>query len=241
MHPKQAWGVASLMFVLGVLGAGAALVSAGSPPYPTAAVSGLVVLLFFYILYKRYHVEVVPESDLLLFDSEDDLRLLCRIYGLDPDGGKSVLRRRLVEFSREQRGRPFVWVAPKSVRSLASALELEQPRPLRIPVPSPEAPERERIPDLFFKVISDVPSEEALSSRLVGGKNRSAERLSTISACPVCDAEVEGGGPLCPVCGADLEFYIALSESRVGRRMVSAKAAASRRKLRYPLSPLKGT
>jgi len=240
MQPKQAWGVVSLIFVLGVTGVMAALVTAGSPPYPTAAFSGVAVMLFLYIVYKRYNVEVVPESDIMLFDSRDDLRLLCRIYGLETGGGKRELRHRLVEFSRAQGRRPFVWVAPRSVRSLAAALEVE-PR-LREPtaLTSAQVPPGEQIPELFFKVISDMPSEESLRSRLVGGKSRSADRLSLIPSCPVCDAAPEAGEPLCSMCGADLEFYAALSESKVGRRMVSAKAVASRRKLRYPLPSLKG-
>jgi len=240
MQPKQAWSVVSLIFVLGVLGVMAALVTAGSPPYPTVAFSGVAVMLFLYVVYKRYNVEVVPESDLMLFDSKDDLQLLCRIYGLDTDGGKREVRQRLVEFSRAQGRRSFVWVAPRSVRSLAAALEVE-PRP-REPVALPAAPvpTGEQIPELFFKVISDMPSEESLRSRLVGGLSRSAERLSLISSCPVCDGAPEAGEPLCPECGADIEFYAALSESKVGRRVVSAKAVASRRKLRYPLPSLKG-
>jgi hypothetical protein len=193
-----------------------------------------------YVIYKRYHVEIVPESDIMLFDSKEDLRILCRIYGLEPSGRRTELHQRLLEFSRTQRDHSFVWVAPKTVNSLASALELEVPPPEQPAAAAPEAPEMEEATRPFFKVVSDVPSDEALRSRLVGGKSRSTERLSSISACPVCDADVEGEEPLCQTCGADLEFYAALSESRVGRRMVSAKAVASRRKLRYPLSSLKG-
>ena len=74
---------------------------------------------------------------------------------------------------------------------------------------------------------------------LFGGKPRSPERLKRLRACPICDNRVGKSGGICGECGADLEFYSALSESKVGKRLISEKADGVRRKLRYDV-PLLG-
>jgi hypothetical protein len=185
-----------------------------------ALVTGSIALIYIYVVYKRYHVEVVPESDIVQFDDVDDLRILSRIYGLDTQGTERDLRERLLAFARANRDKAFVWVAPWSVISLGTALE--------VPAGPALAMERQ----------TDVPS--TVSTRgLVGGKLRSPERLKRLRVCPICDSRAQESGGICNECGADLEFYSALSESKVGKRLISEKADSVRRKLRYDV-PLLG-
>lgn len=212
MSPKQAWAAFSLLIVLLDVLAIVAMVSAGFTDTVVIS-SGLVFLLvYFYVLYKRYHVEVVPEQDIELFTDADDLRILCKIYGLDSSGKESELRTRLIAFSRANRSKPFAWVAPKLVRSVGAALELPE-----------EGTE---------------PSSLLTMSGLTGGKTRSASRLRAMGECPVCEARQPANRATCAECGADLEFYAVLRESRVGKRLVSAKARGMRRKLRYDVPRL---
>ncbi|MBN1677026.1 MAG: hypothetical protein JW880_00660 [Candidatus Thermoplasmatota archaeon] len=209
MSPKQAWVVFSFLVVLTDFVAMIALVAFG---YPEAVViaSGMIILLFyFYVLYKRYNVEVISESDLALFTDLDDLRILCTIYGLDKAGKESDLNERLLAFSRAHSSRAFTWVAPRLVRSVGEALEVPQ-----------------------------VPrSTNAVETRpLTGGQKRSDSRLMAIGLCPVCDAKLPRKGTVCMECGADLEFYSVLQESKVGKRLVSEKSRVVRRKLRKDVS-----
>lgn len=203
MTPKQTWIAFSLLTVLSVTVIVVALAEFGYPDMIVVP-SGLVFLLiYFYILYKRYHVEVVPESDIALFTDPEDLRILCAIYGLEDKGEEDDLRSRLVAFSKANRSRAFAWVAPKLVRSVAAALEL------------PEGAEEARV------------SIEARP--LTGGKARSESRLTAIDICPVCDAALPKKASICAECGADLEFYAVLRESKVGKRLVSEKSRDVRR------------
>lgn len=214
MSPKQAWIAFSLLVVLLDLVVMIALVDAAYPEMVVVS-SGLVfLLLYFYVIYKRYHVEVVPESDVDLFTDLDDLQILCKIYGLDGSGREKDLRGRLVAFSRANESKAFAWVAPKLVQSLGAALE----------VPG-EAP------------ATSVPVR---TRRLTGGRTRSDSRLMAIDLCPVCEARLPAKENACTECGADLEFYTVLRESKVGKRLVSEKARAVRRKLRYDVPALGG-
>jgi len=232
MEPKQAWGAFSVVFVLVDALAGSVLVSLGYDLMPVAAIVGIVALIYFYILYKRYHVEVVPESDIMLFDDVDDLRILCRIYGLEEMGNEGVLRRRLVAFSKANSDTAFTWVAPKSVLSVGSSLSIES---------GPGASGYERplsATKLAEDMLTGASSGRERTSILPRGESRSTTRLGGIRECPVCGSRTRRARSICPECGADLEFYAVLSESKVGQRIISTKASAVRRKLRYPMPPL---
>jgi len=212
MSPKNAWLTFSMLVVFGDIAAMIVLVDLGYPEMVVFAIGPVVLLFYFYVLYKRYHVEVVPESDIPLFTDPDDLRILCRIYGLDGDGPESDLRERLMTFSRANSPRPFAWVAPGLVQSLGEALEIPE--------------------------IREAADSGTEARSLTGGKARSDSRLMNLDLCPVCDAELPIGGTTCAECGADLEFYAVLRESKVGRRLVSEKARVVRRKLRYDVPAL---
>lgn len=224
MEPKQAWRAFSLVVFLADAALAAALVGIGYDSTPVIFSAFVVILVYLYVLYKRYHVEVVPESDIKLFDDIDDLRILSRIYGTDEKGDEEALRQRLVRFVRANGGNAFTWVAPRSVLAFGSALEL----PPSLPAKAPTKPLEQR----------DGSGAPARQRVLVGGKSRSPSRLAGIKSCPVCDAQVARSEPICPECGADLEFYSVLSESKVGRRLVSKKSNAVRRKLRYAVPSL---
>lgn len=198
----------SLIVVLAVFLAAAVLIDMDADPFEVALVSLIALVVYGYVLYKRYHVEVVPESDIDLFDDPDDLRILCSIYGLDDCDDESKARKRLVDFVRTNRGRAYTWVAPRAVLTFGSTFELTPP--------------------LRSAPVGAVPAKP-----LVGGKARSDSRLSGIRSCPLCDAAVSGKTTICPECGTDLEFYSALSETKIGKRLISRKNVAVRRKLRY--------
>jgi hypothetical protein len=220
MGPRQAWVAFSFIVFAADFVLALGLLELGYDWYPVALVTGSAALIYIYVLYKRYHVEVVPESDILQFDDVDDLRILSSIYGLDIQGTEKDLRDRLLVFARANEDNAFVWVAPRSIISLGSALE----------VPTGVALATERP--------ADRPS--TVSTRgLFGGRPRSPERLKRLRACPICDNRVGKSGGICSECGADLEFYSALSESKVGKRLISEKADGVRRKLRYDV-PLLG-
>jgi hypothetical protein len=112
------------MVVLVVAVSAALSVDMGYDSLAVVLVSAIVLIIYPYVLYKRYHVEVVPESDIALFDDPDDLRILCRIYGLYTDGDEADLRRRLVKFVRTNNAKAFTWVAPKAVLGFGSTFEL---------------------------------------------------------------------------------------------------------------------
>ncbi len=220
MGPRQAWIVFSFIALVADFVLALGLLRLGYDSYAVALVTGSIALIYIYVVYKRYHVEVVPESDIMRFDDVDDLRILSSIYGLDTQGSGTDLRERLLAFARANENDTFVWVAPKSVVSLGSALEISSGPPL-----APQHP-------------SDSPP--AASTRgLVGGRPRSPEGLNALRACPICDSRVRKSGGICSECGADIEFYSALSESKVGKRLISEKADGVRRKLRYDV-PLLG-
>ena len=224
MEPKQAWRAFSLVVFLADAALAAVLVAIGYESTPVIFSALVVILVYIYVLYKRYHVEVVPESDIKLFDDIDDLRILSKIYGTDEKGDEEALRQRLIQFVRANGDRAFTWVAPRSVLALGSALEL----PPTLPAKAPTKPLERR----------DGVGAPARQRVLVGGKSRSLSRLAGIKECPVCGAQVARSEPICPECGADLEFYSVLSESKVGRRLVSEKSDAVRRKLRYSVPSL---
>lgn len=213
MEPKQAWGVFSLLILLADVAVVLALVNMGYPDMVVVSLGMIVLLVYGYVLYKRYNVEVVPEADICLFTDTDDLRILCRIYGLDCSGDEPALRVRLMAFAEKNRSRAFAWVAPKVVLSLGSALEVGE---------------------------KAAPGSAPAKPLLTGGQERSETRLTAIRSCPICDAKVSGKDRVCWECGADLEFYAVFQESKVGKRFVSEKAREVRRKLRYDVPALGG-
>ena len=229
MGAKQAWGAFSLILVLAVVTVAAMLISAGYDPYQISAFAAIVLMVYFYILYKRYHIEVVTEGDVLLFNDEEDLKILCEIYGLGDSGRAYINRQRLRNFARENEGTDFVWIAPGFVHSFSSALEIEFPA---------EKEEDISVPELIKRLVSDAPSKEQLTNPLMWGTTRDSKRLSIIDSCPVCEAKVRGSIGICKECGADLEFYAVLAESKLGRRLLSAKGEAGKRKLRYSVATL---
>ncbi len=220
MEPKLAWRAFSLIVFLVDTAFAAVLLDVGYDPTPVIFSALVVALIYVYVLYKRYHVEVVPENDIKLFDDIDDLRILSRIYGTDEKGDEEALRERLIQFVRANGDKAFTWVAPRSVLALGAALEL---------------PAKTHAKPLELRDVDGAPPRQRV---LLGGKSRSPSRLAGIKACSICDAQVARSEPICPVCGADLEFYSVLSESKVGRRLVSEKSEAVRRKLRYAVPSL---
>jgi len=234
MEPKQAWGAFSVVFVLADALVGSALVSLGYDFMAIAAIMGIVALIYFYVLYKRYLVEVVPVNDILLFDDTDDLRILSRIYGLDDSGNERMLRKRLVTFSKANSEKAFAWVAPKSVLTIGSSLSIESGLNASARASPPSAAQ------LAENMLTDSGSDRMRTSLLPRGESRSRVRLDGIRECPVCGSHSKRDGTICQDCGADIEFYAVLSESKVGRRMISSKASAARRKLRYPAPPMGG-
>ncbi len=202
------------MLLLGVIAASAILYDIGIDIPLVIAFAFIVSLVYLYVLYKRYNVEVITENDVMLFDDPDDLRILCSIYGLDATGEAGALRQRLLKFVQGNKDRPFTWVAPRAVLSLGSVLEIQTPAPIS----SKDAPQS--------------------VSTLVRSTPRSEARLSSIESCPVCGAKAAKKGRICRQCGADLEFYEVLRESKLGKLMLSGKAVAVRRKLRYDVKPL---
>jgi hypothetical protein len=229
MRAEQAWGAFSLVFALAVIAVAATLYSLGHDPYLAGSLAAVAIAVYLYVVYKRYHIELVTEGDLALFTDPDDLRILCEIYGLGSTGKPVVDRQRLRGFVRAHPEGAFVWVAPRPVRSVGSALE----------VPSPQ-PEELTVPAMMKKLLSDRPSDASLTGPLVGGQERSRARLAEVTRCPVCDSRPGRGQGICLQCGADLEFYSVLAGSRLGRKLISAKTEARRRKLRYPGPPMTG-
>lgn len=224
MEPKQAWRAFSLIVFLVDITFAAALMDIGYDPTPVLFFALVVILLYIYVVYKRYHVELVPESDIKLFDDVDDLRILSRIYGTDERGDAEAVRKRLIQFVKANEGKTFTWVAPRSVLALGSALELPPSTPTIASTKPFEQPDG-----------AGAPARQRI---LLGGKSRSPSRLAGIKACSMCGAQVSKSDPICPECGADLEFYSVLSESKVGRRLVSEKSDVVRRKLRYSVPSL---
>jgi hypothetical protein len=215
MESKRAWGAFSVILVIGVIVASVMLYEIGVDLLLMSAFAIVVPLIYFYVLYKRYNIEVITENDVMLFDDPDDLRILCSIYGLDTTGEPGALRQRLINFVRANKGKAFTWVAPKAVRSIGSALEAPVSRKSRT----------------SGKFVGAGP--------LIGGKTRSGNRLASIEACPVCGAKAPRKGIVCANCGADLEFYAVLGESRVGKLVLSGKSGSVRRKLRYDVPSLR--
>lgn len=215
MGPKQAWEAFSVILILGDLAASVLLYDLGIDLLLVVAFALIILLIYVYILYKRYQVEVITETDVMLFDDPDDLRILCAIYGLDSSGEVGAMRQSLLKFVHANKDNAFTWVAPRAVISFGSAFEM--PKPMK-----------------WTK-----PSGPGNAGQLIGGKPRSSARLSSIVRCPVCDAKAPRKSTICPECGADLEFYAVLSESRVGKLMLSEKSGHVRRKLRYEVPPLR--
>jgi len=206
MEPKQAWGAFSIVVILADAVATAVLIDLEYEPVLAAAIALIALLAYFYVLYKRYHVEVVPENDIMQFKDPDDLRILCGIYGLETTGNETELRNRLLGFARAHNDSAFVWVAPKTVLFFGTALEI------------PQAP----------------GGKSARPARsLLGGDAGSSARLAGVTRCPICDAKAPRKGSICKECGADLGFYLALGVSKVGKLVLSEKAGEVRRKLRY--------
>jgi len=212
MEPKQAWGAFSIIVILADAIFTGLMIDLGYEPALVAAIALIALLVYFYVLYKRYHVEVVPENDIMQFEDPDDLRILCAIYGLISKGSETELRNRLLAFARGHGDSAFVWVAPKMVQFFGTALEI------------PQAP---------------VVTHAGSSRSLLGGPTRSSARLLGITKCPICDARTSRKGSICSECGADLLFYLTLGESRVGKLVLSEKASEVRHKPRYQVPSLR--
>lgn len=210
MDARQSWGVLGMFFLLGDIAACAFLVSSGLDFLPVTVFGAVAILMFCYVVYKRYNVEVLSEDDILLFDDPDDLVLLCKIYGLDHRGDADVLRQRLATFARNHRDEAFVWVAPRAVRSLGQALSF----------------------DVTSKAHHGIGSRRSATLAHDGQSAGQARRKTT--SCPVCGTNRKPDDWLCQECGAELDFEMSLSELKIGRLLLSGrKAGAMRRKLRY--------
>lgn len=220
-----------MLVVLAITASCAGLLLLGFEQYQAAAIAIVVLAVYFYVLYKRYHVEVVPERDILLFEDQDDLRILCSIYGLDASGEIALLRKRLIDFSRANKEKSFVWVVPRAVSRVGAMLEAA-------PLVEKAAPQQ-LAKDLVKQLLSEGAGTEKLPSSLLGGQTRSQTRRLAIRVCPICEAPTQRTGHECAECGADLEFYLTLSESKVGRRLISEKAETRRRKLRYEVTAIR--
>lgn len=211
MNPAQSWKALSLLVVLAVAVVASALLNQGLDTLPIASGIIVILLVYPYVLYKRYHVEVIPGKDIALLNDTDDLRLLCRIYGLRADGGRIAMKERLLQFVDENRGQAFAWVAPKAVVGLGSAFSIE---PRKAPLMSMEHAEGE---------------PEA-------GRSFSGRSRLRIEACPLCGARAAPGAKICSVCGADMEFHSSVAETRIGKMLATQREAAMKHKGRYPAS-----
>lgn len=205
-----------MLFVSGLALVSALLIASGEEVYFVLPFAVVSTAIYLYIIYKRYRVELVTEGDVRLFDDPDDLRILCAIYGLRRTGTPNWLRHRLAQFARANADIAFVWVAPRALRRIASGLELTMEKE--------EAELPENLHQFVVRLITEEGADDWSDRPLVWGKKRSRSRLISIEACPICDADVKGGGAVCRECGADLEFYDALAESRVGRRLLAERA-----------------
>ena len=200
--------------------ASALLINAGysNGPILTVGIAGAAV--YAYVVYKRYRVEVVPASDLKMFDDVEDLRILCKIYALDATGGETRLRKRLESFAESNRDRVFVWIVPRWA-SWAMAMDAR----------------RSTSSGLATILLSDKRRRSGSNTRpLIAGDGSEKGRLKV---CPICDHRAPLTGMVCKNCGADLSLYVALSSSRIGRRLVDEKATVVRRKLRYDAPALR--
>lgn len=222
MRSEQSWAITTMMLVLAVFAAGAVMVSLGHDPFQIGAFSAIAVVVYLYVVYKRYHIELVTQGDIALFSDPEDLRLLCEIYGIGGTGRPLVDRQRLKNFVRAHPGRAFVWVAPRPVRSMGSALAL----------PEPEGEEEQTVHSLVRRLTADRPSQSSMRGSLMWDSEGRAGVTTTPDECPVCESSLDGSGDICPECGADLAFYSALADSRLGRRLLSEKTDARKRKHR---------
>lgn len=222
MRAEQAWATFSLLFALCAIIAAATLISMGFDPYQTGAFAVSALAIYLYIVYKRYHIELVTEGDIGLFTETEDLKILCEIYGLGGTGRPLIDRQRLKDFVRGHPHVAFVWTAPKAVRSVGSALTM----------PEPEPEEELTVPALMKKLMADRPSDASLKSSLIWDADGRSRAPMVAKQCPVCDSDLRGHRDLCPECGADLRFYSSLTYSRLGRRLLSEKTEARKRKHR---------
>src|SRR5512137_2702941 len=124
MEPRRAWGAFSIILVAGIAIAAIVLYDFGLDLGVVLAFAIVAPIIYSYVLYKRYNVEVITENDVMLFDDPDDLKIICSIYGLDSTGEPGALRQRLLSFVRANKDKSFTWVAPKAVLSLGSALHM---------------------------------------------------------------------------------------------------------------------
>ena len=190
------------------------LLNAGYSAGPILTLAVAAAAVYAYIVYKRYRVEVVPASDLKMFDDVEDLRILCKIYALDATGSEARLRSRLESFAQANRDRVFVWIVPRSA-SWAMAMDAS----------------RLASSDLATSLLSDKRRGSRRETRPLIARD-GAEK-GRLKVCPICDERAPLIGTICKNCGADLSLYVALSSSRIGRRLVEEKATVVRRKLRY--------
>lgn len=222
MRSEKAWAITTMMLALAVAAAGAVLISLGHDPYQIGAFSVIAIVVYLYVVYKRYHIELVTLGDIALFSDPDDLRILCEIYGVGGTGRPLVDRQRLRNFVRAHPGKAFVWIAPRPVRSVGSALAL----------PEPEEEEEQTVHSLVRRLTADRPSQSSMKGSLLWDTEGRAGATTALDQCPVCESHLDGGADVCPVCGADLGFYSVLADSRLGRRLLSEKTEARRRKHR---------
>lgn len=232
MQPKQAWSAFSVVFFIADGLVMAILFELGVDGWLVALLGFIIALTYVYVIYKRYHLEVVPENDIMLFEDTDDLRILCNIYGLDATGESGALRLRLVNFARANRRNAFIWVAPGTVQVVGGALEIQR---AHAPTEEKELPD-----EIMSRIKGEGLAKLAGNGRLIGERARFSGRLPQLAKCPVCDATPPNEGVVCLECGADLEFYAALSESKVGRRLITRKSARAQRRLRYDVPGLGG-
>ena len=158
MRAGEAWGAFTVLFVLGLATVSAVMVAGGEEPYFVVPFAAIAMSVYLYIVYKRYHVELVPEGDLRLFDDPEDLRILCAIYGLGTDGKPAVLRHRLARLARGNPDASFIWVAPRATRAVASALRIG---------PAEEEEMPEDLHEFVTRIISDQRPSSAAGSPLV--------------------------------------------------------------------------
>jgi hypothetical protein len=208
MEPKRAWGVFSFVLFTAVAVAAASFYNLGIDLALVLSFAIVVPVFYLYVVYKRYNVEVITENDAMMIDDPEDLRIICSIYGLDATGKPGAMRQRLLSFVQKNKDNAFTWVAPKVVLSVGSSLQM------------PETGDGAR------------PGQFSNAKPLVGGKTRDEARLSAIDKCPVCGARAPKKGSTCSECGADLEYYAALGELKLGKLMLSEKAASVHRKPR---------
>ena len=107
---------------------------------PGFIILAAVLISATYVVDRFLHIQLIPANVIKGFTQEKALRKLCRLYRIDDDGTKAVLKERLIEFVEAQRGegREYIWVNIfPSRRRITTRIVTPMPPP---PPPEEEEP-----------------------------------------------------------------------------------------------------